>query len=166
MLPGRIALENIRVASPCTVQWEEMAGNSRIRFCDHCRRNVYDISELSKQEAEDLIKAKEGQLCVQYYIRKDGTIVTNDCPPISQAIRRTVVRGAAFCIALASFVVGLRLVSTDDTSRGGAPTSLSDMEPFATILDWLNPRGGSRRVGGAICIHPPSTVEETQDSGE
>ncbi len=73
-------LNNIRIASPCSADWNEMYGNERKRFCGDCKLNVYNLSGMSRTEAEDLLRAGEGRLCVRFYRRADGTILTDDCP--------------------------------------------------------------------------------------
>jgi hypothetical protein len=55
MSRSRIDLDRIAVASPCPVAWDDMAGNERVRFCDQCSLNVYDISVMTKSEAESFI---------------------------------------------------------------------------------------------------------------
>lgn len=73
-------LENIRIASPCPANWDEMYGNDRMRFCGECKLNVYNLSGMSRNEAENLVSNAEGRLCVRYFQRKDGTIITQNCP--------------------------------------------------------------------------------------
>jgi hypothetical protein len=41
-------LDRIRIASPCKVSWDEMAGDDRVRFCGHCAKDVYDLSALGR----------------------------------------------------------------------------------------------------------------------
>src|SRR5690349_20461144 len=72
-------LEDVRVASPCPASWDEMLGDERVRFCTGCEKNVYNISMMSTEEAEDLITEKAGDLCVRFFQRADGTIMTSDC---------------------------------------------------------------------------------------
>ncbi len=57
-----------------------MGGDDRVRFCDHCRKNVYTISALTSAEATALLEAKQGNLCARIYQRTDGTVLTEDCP--------------------------------------------------------------------------------------
>jgi hypothetical protein len=57
-----------------------MEGDERVRYCGTCKLNVYNLSELSAREAEQLILKKEGNLCVRFFRRKDGTVITQDCP--------------------------------------------------------------------------------------
>jgi hypothetical protein len=39
-------LDNIRIATPCQANWDEMPGDERIRFCSACSRSVYNIAAL------------------------------------------------------------------------------------------------------------------------
>jgi hypothetical protein len=75
-----------------------MAGDSHVRHCMECKLNVYNLSEMTRAEAERLIASREGRLCVRFYRRADGTILTRNCPSGLQAISRRVSRvaGAVF----------------------------------------------------------------------
>lgn len=81
-------LESIKVASPCSADWEAMVGNNRQRFCGQCKLNVYNLSGMTRQEAENLLMNSEGRLCARFFRRTDGTIITQDCPVGWQAIRQ------------------------------------------------------------------------------
>jgi hypothetical protein len=101
-------LDNVRVASPCNADWEEMIGNDRARFCGQCNLNVYNLSSMTKAEAEQLIGSTEGRLCVRYFSRADGSILTDNCPVGLRAVRRRmsyVVR--AISSAALSFLAGV-----------------------------------------------------------
>jgi hypothetical protein len=71
-------LERVQIASPCLASWEAMKGDDRTRHCLQCERNVYDLSALSREEAEALLAA-QGEVCVRLYRRADGTVLTRDC---------------------------------------------------------------------------------------
>ena len=43
--------------------------------------NVCDLSELTREQAEALVFAREGAMCARFYRHSDGTILTSDCPP-------------------------------------------------------------------------------------
>jgi hypothetical protein len=73
-------LNNVKVASPCSQNWNEMIGNERKRFCSDCKLNVYNLSGMTRDEAENLIMNAEGRLCVRFYKRADGSVITQDCP--------------------------------------------------------------------------------------
>ena len=65
-------LDNVRIAAPCPANWNEMVGGDRVRYCRSCEKNVYNLSEMSQNDAEKLLKTHEGHLCVRYYRRADG----------------------------------------------------------------------------------------------
>lgn len=73
-------LNNLKIASPCSQDWDAMYGDSRKRFCGECKLNVYNLSGMTKDEAEALISNAEGRLCVRFFQRADGTVLTQDCP--------------------------------------------------------------------------------------
>jgi hypothetical protein len=101
-------LDNIRVAAPCSSNWNEMVGDERVRFCQQCSLNVYNLSSMTRREAETLISSTEGRLCVRYYRRRDGTVLTKNCPAGLRAIKRRVSRTAsAMLSAVLGFFAGL-----------------------------------------------------------
>lgn len=101
-------LDSIRIASPCRANWGEMYGNERRRFCSECKLNVYNLSDMTRQEAETLLINTEGRLCVRFFRRRDGTVLTRDCPVGWKAVRRRVSKTTlAFCSLLAGFFAGL-----------------------------------------------------------
>ena len=83
-------LDEVRVAAPCPKRWDDMLGGDRVRFCRSCEKNVYNLSEMTRDEAENLLQTHEGGLCVHFYRRSDGTIMTQNCPVGLRAIRRNV----------------------------------------------------------------------------
>ena len=73
-------LDNIRIASPCRADWNTMQGDDRVRHCGECNKNVYNLSNMTRDEAEALLLSR-GHLCIRYYRRSDGTILlADDCP--------------------------------------------------------------------------------------
>ena len=101
-------LDDVKVAAPCPASWDEMRGDEQVRFCSQCSLNVYNLSGMSKREAESLIARTEGRLCVRFYRRADGTVLTNNCPTGLRALRRRLSRlTTAIISALLSFFAGL-----------------------------------------------------------
>lgn len=85
-------LDNIKIASPCSADWDAMIGNNRQRYCGDCKLNVYNLSGMSRLEAENLILKSEGRVCVRYFKRNDGTVITEDCPVGWQAVKKKMSR--------------------------------------------------------------------------
>jgi hypothetical protein len=101
-------LDNVRVAAPCPANWDSMYGNERVRFCGECQLNVYNLSAMSRAEAEQLVGQAEGRLCVRYYRRGDGSIITQNCPVGLRALKRRLSRIAtAIATSVLSFVAGI-----------------------------------------------------------
>ena len=159
-------LDSVRIASPCLAAWEDMTGDDRVRHCDLCRLNVYDLSGMGRAEAEELIRGTEGRLCGRLHRRADGTVLTRDCP---EGRLRALRRRAAAVLAVAVF--GLLTVAGWASGRTGprrdwrsATHHLRQYEPLGTILEWLDPSpryvmgmiGLTTRVTGGDC--PPNDV--------
>ena len=97
-------LEMIEIASPCEVSWETMQGDEQVRFCNDCRLNVYNLYEMNRDEAESFVHQHEGRLCVRFYRRTDGTVITRDCPVGLRAVRLRFFRLLASAAALIAFL--------------------------------------------------------------
>jgi hypothetical protein len=95
MQKPNISLNQVMIATPCPMRWEELAGDDRKRFCAQCGLNVYNISAMTKTEAESFITNAEGRICAKIYRRADGTILTRDCPVGLRAVRKKVSRATA-----------------------------------------------------------------------
>lgn len=109
-------LGQIRVASPCPADWKEMYGDDRKRFCSECKLNVYNLSDMTRREAESLLINSEGRLCVRYYRRADGSVLTRDCPVGLKAFKRRVSRAVtATASIMLGFVSGIFAVRTTET---------------------------------------------------
>ena len=101
-------LDHVTVAAPCDAGWENMVGNERVRFCGKCSMNVYNLSGMTKREAERLVVQAEGRLCIRFYRRADGTILTKNCPVGLRALKRRAAKIATACASAAlSFFAGL-----------------------------------------------------------
>ncbi len=154
--------DEIEIASPCPALWEDMEGDDRARFCGLCRLNVYNISEMSREEAAALIVEKQGNVCVQIHRRADGTILTRDCPVGLLRLRQAALRGFGAVAATVVMVLGA-LVSL------GASGSIRvrEAEPYASVIracrsigvgpvrGFTSYRG---RVAGRIAVYPRGTA--------
>jgi Carboxypeptidase regulatory-like domain len=73
-------LDQLKIASPCSADWEQMEGDERVRFCGECKKNVFSLSAMTRRDAEKLLVETNGNLCTRLYRRADGTVLTADCP--------------------------------------------------------------------------------------
>jgi hypothetical protein len=124
-----ITVDEIKIASPCDVPWSGMQGDQFVRSCDACEKNVYNLSLLTREEANTLILEKEGKLCVRLFQRFDGTVLTADCPmglrTIMRQYLRTRIQVIAAAAAIAGFL-GLSMSSCVTEVIGVPPISVPD----------------------------------------
>jgi len=66
--------QRLKVLSPCSTEWEKMVGNDQVRFCEHCSKSVNNISEMTREQALELVLKSNGRLCVRYYKTSDQKI--------------------------------------------------------------------------------------------
>ena len=112
-------LNNIKIASPCSADWAGMIGTDRKRHCGECKLNVYNLSGMTMNEAEDLLTQSEGRLCVRYFRRADGTILTKNCPVGWAKVKQRVSRVATAAFSLLiTMLAGIGIMSL--LSRNGS----------------------------------------------
>jgi hypothetical protein len=121
-------LNNLKVASPCSQDWDTMVGDNRKRYCGECKLNVFNLSGMPKVEAENLIMNAEGRLCVRFYKRADGSVITEDCPVgWAKVKQRTKVYVTAFASLIFSFFSAIGLATalnkSDEDVMGDIATS-------------------------------------------
>ena len=64
--PARDSVHQLRIPSPCSVSWDSMIGNDRVRFCEHCQLTVHNVNSASPKQIKRLIARSKGRLCVNY----------------------------------------------------------------------------------------------------
>ena len=115
-------LEELKVATPCSERWEDMTGDDRKRFCAKCRLHVYNLAGMTRDEATRFVSgAKPGErVCIRLYRRRDGTVLTRDCPAGISAARRRSRTGMA---AAALLVAGAGATVASSGAGGPPPES-------------------------------------------
>jgi hypothetical protein len=170
-----IPLENIRVAAPCRADWNHMEGDDRVRHCQSCAKNVYNLSEMSREAAEKLIAEKEGDLCVRFYQRADGTIITDNCPVGLKIVRRPfkwLIAGFAALMASGAAIAAQGGSTPGVETTPQANFDVRNFAPVRFIMDRFDGTGSTPTapvmggiapiMGKPICPNPnptPSPVE-------
>ncbi len=135
-------LDNLKIAAPCPANWDEMVGTERERFCNSCALNVYNISAMSRSEAEEFLALKGGnRVCVQFYRRHDGTVLTDNCP---KGLRKLRNQGKRFLKAACAFFV---LILTGQAAGAGEDNATPTETPAIPSAPVKIPeRGGFSRT--------------------
>jgi Carboxypeptidase regulatory-like domain len=81
-----------------------MFGNDRVRHCQQCNLDVYNFSELTSREINQITATRTGKLCARFYQRADGTMLTENCPV---GFRAAVLRGSRIAAAVLAAVVSI-----------------------------------------------------------
>jgi hypothetical protein len=50
-----------------SADWNRMAGDERVRFCPECKLNIYNFSEMSDADIENILSHRNGRLCARFY---------------------------------------------------------------------------------------------------
>ena len=161
-------LRRVRVASPCAASWDRMEGDARVRFCRECNLNVYNLSEMTRAEAEALVARTEGRLCARFYRRADGTVLTQDCPKGLRAVRARVSRaaGAGLAAVLSLFAVaqakphaqkkscpaGVQIKVEKKTVSPGA---------LSTVSGVVSDTNGARVPGAEVVLTDEATAQKS-----
>lgn len=159
-------LENIRIAAPCHMKWEDMQGTDRVRHCQECSLDVFNLSDMTRAEAESLIQSATGRLCIGYYQRPDGTILTRDCPVGLAAVRANLTRvtlrfGALAASLIAAIVLGRTRSDWDRANQ------LISQDPFASIASLFGRSPVQTQfVAGDICIPIPPVQNVQPNSAQ
>ncbi|MFT3709304.1 MAG: hypothetical protein QM817_16820 [Archangium sp.] len=125
----------LQIASPCSESWASMRGDERRRFCQQCKLNVFNVSELTEPEVRALFLKSEGRVCGRIYRRRDGTVLTRDCPTGLRAVRLRLLRGVAAAITLIAGLVGYRAFTFEPSCPAdGVPRGASALRIFENRL--------------------------------
>ena len=159
-------LEDLRVASPCSESWDEMVGDDRVRFCTSCEKNVYNLSAMLMNEAEQLLAERTGgDLCVRFYQRADGTVMTQDCPVgVKKKQRKKLALAVAGAGALAAAALFHHREQTHQLGATGTiiPTgSGAALEAAADPHVVMGAPPPMPMIQGSAVIPPPAPPPQT-----
>ena len=119
-------LDSIEVETPCLQRWEEMRGSEQIRFCDHCAKDVHNLSQMTRKKARKIIADSNGSICVRYVRRPDGRIQTIK-NTLHQITRQT---------GIAAGILGTSLsVSTVAYAQGETNQSQTDNAQIVQVVN-------------------------------
>jgi len=157
---GLPMLDDVHIAAPCQASWDAMVGDEHVRFCGQCEKNVYNLSSLPREEAEALLAAKDGTMCIRLYRRTDGTVLTSDCPVgvKKRRRRRTALAVVGGGLMAAAAAVGMEHSQAQLGGQRPPVTGEWSGGVVAVPTDQVPVMGGS----GAV---PPPPVPQEQQHG-
>lgn len=138
--------DSIRVSSPCTEDWDQMAGNEKVRFCSHCDLEVNNLSAMSRKEALRFVRRSSGRICVRYIENPSA-----NAPVFADRLYRIGRRAG-----IAAGVLGASLaVSTAAYAQGEVVLTAENPEPQTEIIkdkkaQSRKKEGGTGSISGTI----------------
>lgn len=120
-------ISGIQVAAPCPASWETMEGSEKVRFCGECKLHVYNLSAMTTSEAEKLVIEKEGKLCARFYRRKDGTVITENCPVGLRWLRKQIKMAQAFAALILSAFFSICRAQSQDLVESNVQVQISSL---------------------------------------
>ena len=155
------ALHQIQIATPCTASWDKMQGDSRVRHCGDCNKNVFNLSAMPEAEAAALLAGNtKGELCVRFYRRADGTVMTSDCGSSARAAVRQAWRKVPG-------VAGLAFVALAAAGCSSSPAPVApDSEPVSPMHTMGAPPPPTVMMGEPVAPRPvePITADDIKAS--
>ncbi|HWO03111.1 MAG TPA: carboxypeptidase-like regulatory domain-containing protein, partial [Blastocatellia bacterium] len=143
-------LDRIEIPKPCFADWERMVGSQNIRFCTECNKHVYNLSGMTRGEAEALVaSAPKGRLCARLTRGADGTTLTADDQPSVQLIWRRAS-------PIANVVVSAMLTMSTPGIASAAGIN-SDRSSIASVFDAPDPEAAPQ---GAVAALSGSTTDK------
>lgn len=162
-MTNRQQVDGIQVASPCSMEWRQMQGDDRVRFCSACSLHVYNLSAMDVEEAAQLISEQSSGLCVRLYRRRDGTVLTRDCPVGRQILirrKRTGFWGVAASAGVLLSVGSPRHLAGTTRSPDHSKKIQVPVRPGPSHANRPRPRmGAALALTGRVEVEPRSYPE-------
>ena len=138
---ARDSVSTLRIPSPCSVAWDSMIGNDRVRFCEHCQLTVHNVNIASPKQIKRLIARSKGRLCVNYV---QPVPPKPPAPALYKIGRRTsIIAASAFSATLS---ISTAVVATPNLKPAALPNANEAAFTRRRATQSLN-SGGSRLFG-------------------
>lgn len=148
----------LSIASPCSEKWDHMVGDDRVRHCSKCDKNVFNLSGMTAREIEGFLAHRGDKPCVRFFKRKDGTMLTADCPvgrPRKLALRVVTALG----VALGASTAGLAF-----SERPASPCQLRGPDMVMGEMAYEPPPPSQNRNNN-VSPEPPQPPEHYEVAG-
>jgi hypothetical protein len=142
-MPPKLFLKNLTIPSPCSTDWNSMKGNDQVRFCEHCDLSVFNLSTMTRHQAERLVTRSNGRLCVQFVADPNGKPLFAEAGQKLYRISRRASR-----IAAGAFTAALSVSSAVANTSQNSQSWQLENSPAATRSQPISRLGlGASLVG-------------------
>lgn len=141
-MSARDSAPQLHITSPCSMDWDSMIGNDRVRFCEHCQLTVHNIDHASQKQIKRLIERSNGRLCVNY---RQPAPQKTPAPILYKIGRKTSI------IAASAFSATFSITTAAGASANLKQTKLPNETSFvASVVNPVSTPGGSAKLFGFV----------------
>jgi hypothetical protein len=156
-MPTRAEGLGLTVKSPCTAEWDSMAGNEQVRFCTHCEKSVHNLSAMTRRDALRFARANAAGVCVRFYSDPRGRTLHEPAAKLHSITRRASKMAAgAFGAALA---LGATALAQTPSGRQEAAAVRLDAREGSSLTGTVLGPNGSVVAGVFVYVYSPKTGE-------
>ncbi len=146
----------VEINSPCKESWDEMKGSEKTRYCQKCRFNVHNFSEMEQAEIDELLQS-DGRVCVKLYVRPDGTYMAKDCRAKKKRNRVLLILGTAALLSMTLFFF------KKDIRNSPAIDKMRNVPVIGSVVNYVFPPQPIRMMG--VMCAPAPTPPQTLPPG-
>ncbi len=140
----------LKIARPCSADWNGMAGDERKRFCEHCGKHVFNLSAMTVGEAQAFADETQGRECVAYVTATDGLIHAPN--KIERMVMRLSGKVPRIAAMLAIFLPAALASCTDRNHSGGQVTPGTPMPPPDPLARQARLQSDGTMTLGMVCL--------------
>lgn len=156
-MPTRAEGLGLTVNSPCTAEWDSMAGNEQVRFCEHCEKSVHNLSAMTRKDALRFVRANAVGVCVRFYSDPRGRTLHEPATKLHRITRRASKMAAgAFGAALA---LGATVLAQTPSGRQEAAAARIDTREGSSLTGTVLGPNGSVVAGVLVYAYNSKTGE-------
>lgn len=63
------------IEEPCPANWNDMQGDEKKRYCEHCKLHVHNLSAMTLSEQREVLSPGSTRKCISYLTRTDAQTV-------------------------------------------------------------------------------------------
>lgn len=152
-------VNSLKIAKPCNASWAGMSGDERARHCDACKKNVYNVAGMSREDVTNLICDNEGKVCLRLSRRADGTVITKDCPVGLAGLRKRISIAAMvwFMVLFGGLATAKGIEKGEESSREDVMNELRAKPVIGSVIDTFWPQATMGVTVGKIAVAPPTS---------
>jgi hypothetical protein len=156
---------SLPIANPCSQPFASMRGGESRRFCDSCRKDVHDLSAMTRVDAERFLAEHAGQrVCVRYRASHTGELRFRPAAAVRPVLATTALSLLAAC---ASYGEEAEVRSPDDIAwQDAAGYAIPFADRPVDAIEPLAPEGKPALPDEPTAPPPPTVGDDGPPPGQ